>query len=420
MNIIQKTLRFALLAALTLSAACDDEQDTRFPYENVPLASHDVVLAEQDVFDVPIGIPGDYRVESDDPQVVAVAIADGAIRLTAGRIGSTMVRLSDDGMRRARMRVEVRKLYELTLEALPAGQEVLRLDNDGTAKELRILTGNGGYTARSSAPEAVEAEVVADPADETRFRLVLRGKANAEEVTVTLTDAKRKTATLAVRVTDPIRPIAFDTEGPLTGEYRYGETPARITFRITSGNGGYSVSSSNGEVAAATVSEGVVTLSVTGDGGTTITVFDSADESRSIDLWVPLNTDDPTPRISWDGYRACVTTPGASLRASAVTNPKHMYWDQSTDGGTDTYYVTFNGGWSNGLECVGAANRKPGLTTTLGGVTTTYNDSSSAVRLQSLKLVKQVMPATGQQRLYYVTFSTEDGREGFVVYSWTN
>ncbi|WP_418983202.1 hypothetical protein [Alistipes sp.] len=420
MKTFSRTLLSLAAAALCL-AACEEEADTSFRYENVPLESHDVVLAEQDVVDIAIGLPdGSYRVTSDDPAIVAAEIADGAIRLTAGKIGRTMVLLSDDGLRRARMQVEVKKLYELTLEALPAEQEELRLDNDGTPKELRILTGNGGYTAVSSDPEAVEARIVADPADERVCKLVLRGLSDAEGVTVRVTDAKRKTAAVAVRVTAPIRPILFDVQGPLTGEYRYGQTPAQITFRITSGNGGYRVLTSNAEVVTATLDAQVVTLTVQGDGGATITVTDAAEETHSIDLWVPLNTDDPTPRIAWDGYRACVSTAGASLRESIVTNPKHMYWDQLTDAGTDTYDVTFNGGWSNALECVGAANRKPGLTTTLGGVTTVYNDSNSPIRLQSLLLVKQVMPADGKPRLYYVTFSIADGREGFIVYSWTN
>lgn len=60
------------------------------------------------------------------------------------------------------------------------------------------------------------------------------------------------------------------------------------------------------------------------------------------------------------------------------------------------------------------------LTTSLGGVTTTCNDSNSPVRLQSLRLVRQMQPAAGNPRLYYVTFSTADGREGFIVYRWTN
>ena len=69
------------------------------------------------------------------------------ILLTGGDIGSTIVRLSDDSYNRALMTVEVRKLQELTLESLPEGVEVLRLDNDGVIlREMKILTGNGGYT----------------------------------------------------------------------------------------------------------------------------------------------------------------------------------------------------------------------------------------------------------------------------------
>ena len=64
-------------------------------------------------------------------------------------------------------------------------------------------------------------------------------------------------------------------------------------------------------------------------GGTTITVTDQEKESRSIDLWVPLNLDDPTPRIYWDGYRADINTVGVSSTGSDV------YKRQVLDVGTD-------------------------------------------------------------------------------------
>lgn len=409
----------ALLALLCANAGCGDEKDTHFDYVDVPLGSHDVVLAETDVVDVPIGIPGDsYRVASDDPEVVAAEIAGGAIRLTAGKIGRTMVRLSDDGFSRARMLVEVKKLYELTLEAIPGGLDVLRLDNDGTPKTLRILTGNGGYEAVSSAPESVVAEIAADPDAEGGSVLVLSGRADTDGATVTVTDAKGKSAKVAVRVTAPIRPVAFDVEGPLEGEYVYGGESAPVTFNITAGNGGYEVMSSNEGVAAASVDGTTVTLSIVGDGGTTITVLDRENESRSIELWVPLNTDDPTPRISWDGYRADISTPGVSVRSGYATK-KDMYWDHlREDGTTDTWYVFFNGGWVNGLECVKASNRNPKLEVTAGGVNTVYDDKTSAVGLSSFVLRKRIGNTGENPHIYFITFATADGRQGFIVHDW--
>lgn len=411
-----------LLSVLCMNTGCDDEKDTHYTYVNVPLGSHDVMLREQQTLDVAIGIPSSsYRVESDNPNVVTAELVDGAIRLTGVAVGTTMIHLSDDAYNRARMSVEVKKLFDLTLESIPGGLDVLRLDNDGSTKELKILTGNDGYTAVSSAPTAVGAMVVEDPDVAGGSKLVLTGLSNTDAATVTVTDSRGKTATVSVRVTNPLMPIIFDTNGPLTGEYVYQGTPEQLTFGITSGNGGYTVLSSNEGVATVALSGQTVTVTVVGDGAATITVLDREKESRSIDLWVPLNTDDPMPRISWDGYRADLSTPGTSVLAINVNNPKTMYWYQERDGGTtDSWYVTFNGGWSLGLECVGATNRKPGLEVTVDGVKTAYNDQNSEVRLTSLFLLKQITPIDEQQRIYFVTLKTDDGKEGFIVYPWNN
>lgn len=403
-----------------LVSGCGEESDLVYHYVNVPLGSHDVVMSEQDVVDVSIGLAGEnYRVTSDDPAVVTATVVGMSIRLEAGTVGKTMVRLSDDGFNRALMQVEVRQLYELSLETLPDGIDVLRLDNDGTAKTLKILTGNGGYTAASSDPEAVEASVEADPDVEGGFRLVLQGRSNATGVVVTVRDVKGKQAQITCRVTDPLVPVSFDVEGPFQGEYVYGSPSESVRFRIVTGNGGYAVSSTNEQVATARIEGETVELTIVGDGGTTITVLDQEHESRSIELWVPLNTEDPTARIYWDGYRADLSTPGVVNRSTFATK-KHIYWDQTNeDGSVDTRYLSFNGIWSDGLECVGAFNRSPILETTIGGVTTTYNDQDSEIRLTSLQLVKRIgISNSSPQHIYYFTFSTDDGRQGFLVQDW--
>lgn len=239
------------LALLCLMTGCENDKDVYYPYVNVPLTTHNPVLVEGEVLHIGIGLDGvNYRVESDNEDVVTAEVVGNEILLTGSDIGSTIVRLSDDSYNRALMTVEVRKLQELTLESLPEGVEVLRLDNDGVIlREMKILTGNGGYTVKSL----------------------------------------------------------------------------------------------NEGVATVAISGTTVTVTVVGDGGTTITVTDQEKESRSIDLWVPLNLDDPTPRIYWDGYRADINTAGVSSTGSYAT-PKDMYWYQQNGEVKDTYYVYFNGG----------------------------------------------------------------------------
>lgn len=303
------------LALLCLMTGCENDKDVYYPYVNVPLTTHNPVLVEGEVLHIGIGLDGvNYRVESDNEDVVTAEVVGNEILLTGGDIGSTIVRLSDDSYNRVLMTVEVRKLQELTLESFPEGVEVLRLDNDGVIlREMKILTGNGGYTVTNSAPEAISAEIVEDPDVTGGYKLILGGKANVDQATITVTDSRNKSATLKVRVTNPIRPVLFDKEGTLEGEYVYEGTPQQISFNITSGNGGYTVKSLNEGVATVAISGTTVTVTVVGDGGTTITVTDQEKESRSIDLWVPLNLDDPTPRIYWDGYRADINTVGVPV-----------------------------------------------------------------------------------------------------------
>nr|WP_044653443.1 hypothetical protein [Bacteroides acidifaciens] len=409
------------LALLCLMTGCENDKDVYYPYVNVPLTTHNPVLVEGEVLHIGIGLDGvNYRVESDNEAVVTAEVVGNEILLTGGDIGSTIVRLSDDSYNRALMTVEVRKLQELTLESLPEGVEVLRLDNDGVIlREMKILTGNGGYTVTNSAPEAINAEIVEDPDVTGGYKLVLGGKANVDQATITVTDSRNKSATLKVRVTNPIRPVLFDKEGTLEGEYVYEGTPQQISFNITSGNGGYTVKSLNEGVATVAVSGTTVTVTVVGDGGTTITVTDQEKESRSIDLWVPLNLDDPTPRIYWDGYRADINTARVASTGSYAT-PKDMYWYQQNGEVKDTYYVYFNGGWANNLNCVNAANRNPKFETTINDTKTSYTDkAASAVKLTEFILEKRIGTGpTSHPHIYFISLKTEDGKRGFIVHRW--
>lgn len=404
-----------------LMGGCENDEDMYFPYVNVPLTTHNPVLVEGEILHVGIGQDGvNYRAVSDNKDIVTAEVVGNEIVLTGGAIGSTMVRLFDDSNNRALLMVEVRKLQELTFESLPEGIDILRLDNDGIiVRELKILTGNGGYTLTNSAPEAITAEIVEDADVSGGYKLVLSGKANVEQATITVTDVRNQSATLKVRVTNPIRPVSFDVSGTLEGEYVYEGVPQQISFNITSGNGGYVVKSLNESVATVAISGETVTVTIMGDGGTTITVTDQEKESCSIDLWVPLNLDDPTPRISWDGYRADINTPGTSIDGAYATK-KDMYWHQQHGDMKDTYYIFFNGGWADNLNCVGVANRNPKLETTINEVTISYDDKASSVnKLKEFKLEKRIGTGpTSHPHIYFISFVTEDGKRGFIVHRW--
>lgn len=414
MKLWKTSIQILIAISCWAGMGCSEDQDTHFSYVNVPLSSHDVVLSEQDVFDVTIGLPGvNYRVKSDDPEIVTAVVADDVIRLTAGKIGSTMVHLSDDGYNRARMIVTVKQLYDLVLESIPGQTGVLRLDNDGSVKNLKILSGNGGYEAYSSAPESVEASIIQDPESTDGWLLSLKGKSNIEEAEITVRDCKQKSVTIKVSVTDPLAPLVLDVEGEITGTYNYGGELETKEIHILSGNGDYRVESNNPKVASVSLEGETIHLTIVGDGAATLSVYDRMNEQAQVRLSVPMNTDDPTPRISWDDYRADLTIPETVSRGSYATT-KHMYWDH----GKDSWHVSFNGGWADNLECVNATNRKPLLEVTTDGQTVMYDDKTSEIALTSLYLQKRVGDNGKESHIYYISFQTADGHKGFIVHDW--
>lgn len=408
MKLWKTSIQILIAISCWAGMGCSEDQDTHFSYVNVPLSSHDVVLSEQDVFDVTIGLPGvNYRVKSDDPEIVTAIVADDVIRLTAGKIGSTMVHLSDDGYNRARMIVTVKQLYDLVLESIPGQTGVLRLDNDGSVKNLKILSGNGGYEAYSSAPESVEASIIQDPESTDGWLLSLKGKSNIEEAEITVRDCKQKSTTVKVSVTDPLVPLVLDVEGEITGTYNYGGELETKEIHILSGNGEYQVETSNSGVATVSIDDKTILVTIIGDGFVTLFVSDSQGERTQVRLSVPLNTEDPTPRFVWDDYRADLAVPGTASKGTYAST-KHMYWDH----GNNSWYVSFNGLWSEGFECVNA-NRKALVKTTIDGETTTYDEKNALTSLYLLKRLKDNV-----YDIYYITFRTADGHSGFIVHDW--
>lgn len=418
MKLWKTSIQILIAISCWAGMGCSEDQDTHFSYVNVPLSSHDVVLSEQDVFDVTIGLPGvNYRVKSDDPEIVTAIVADDVIRLTAGKIGSTMVHLSDDGYNRARMIVTVKQLYDLVLESIPGQTGVLRLDNDGSVKNLKILSGNGGYEAYSSAPESVEASIIQDPESTDGWLLSLKGKSNIEESEITVRDCKQKSVTIKVSVTDPLAPLVLDVEGEITGTYNYGGELETKEIHILSGNGDYRVESNNPKVASVSLEGETILLTIVGDGAATLSVYDRMNEQAQVRLSVPVNTEDMTPRFAWDDYRADLSTPGA-VSEGTYGSDKDFYWKQIDEKDTNSWHFHFFGGWLTGRECVTYLNNKAFIEVTIDGVTTLYDCNKSDVRLKSFFMLYRYGDTGRNPHIYYVTFETMDGHKGFIVHDW--
>ncbi|MCD8174142.1 MAG: hypothetical protein LUD76_11940 [Alistipes sp.] len=168
---------------------------------------------------------------------------------------------------------------ELVLSATSAAVKV-----GGVASDVEITEGNGKYVVESSDEKVCVVTVSGSV-------LSLRGMSEGT-ATVTVTDAKNKTANLAVTVSAQVdEPVRIKLE-------RYGsgmDIYARDRVRIISGNGGYSLTSGDIDIVEAALDDDTVILYGHSVGETTVEVTDSEGQQCTIEVTVkdrqyPLST----------------------------------------------------------------------------------------------------------------------------------
>ena len=123
---------------------------------------------------------------------------------------------------------------------------------------IKITDGNGGYTAKSSDEKTVKASVSSDVIS---IQAIKEGS-----TTVIVSDAKSKTATITVNVW---KSITLDKKEVTL---KKGE---RSTVTIQAGEGQYTATSQDANIASATISNSIITIEAIKKGETTITVTDS-------------------------------------------------------------------------------------------------------------------------------------------------
>ena len=151
--------------------------------------------------------------------------------------------------------------------------EALTINLDETAEgSFRITQGNGNYKVTSSNPEVATAIV---SGDEVKVTGLQYGNA-----TLTITDWAKQSSSVKV-VVDQEQELAMKTSS--TSMF-FGESK---TLEVYSGNGGYSITSSDGAVATATISEdGKVNITAITPGTATLTVKDKRNKTAEISVKV--------------------------------------------------------------------------------------------------------------------------------------
>lgn len=137
-----------------------------------------------------------------------------------------------------------------------------------------IISGNGNYKATSSPTDIVTALVNAEK--EINVTALKKGT-----TTITVTDGKEKSATIAVTVEAGIVELKLEKNSI---EIEEGKS---TTVKITSGNGGYQVSTSpEGIVTALVNEENEISVTALKKGTTTITITDGKKKSATIAITV--------------------------------------------------------------------------------------------------------------------------------------
>ncbi len=216
---------------------------------------------------------GGYKL-SDFDKTIATATLKGEnkIEIKAVGKGETTITVKDKKGKTAEIKVTVteEKVFEIKVESTSANLKV------GGSETLSITSGNGDY--KVSSDDTSVATVTLKGEDKIEIKAVKKG-----ETTITVKDKKGKTATITVTVKE--EQVVEITVEKSSVSMKVGE---KKMLSITSGNGGYTASSSDPNVAAAEVQNGnMVEITAVSKGGpVTITVKDKKGKTAKITVTV--------------------------------------------------------------------------------------------------------------------------------------
>lgn len=215
---------------------------------------------------------GQYSIRNSNPDAVSANILNNAVEIKALQPGEATITVIDDvSNQTVSFTVTVaKKLVNLVLSTYdPITLQV----NAGVT--FTIESGNGNYTVKSS-DEAVATANLRDNYIDVRG--VAPGTA-----TITVTDVESgQTASIQVTVAKKLVNLVLSTYDPITLDVNAG-----VTFSIESGNGNYTVKSSDNTVATVNLRDNYVDVHGVAPGTATITVTDvESGQTASIQVTV--------------------------------------------------------------------------------------------------------------------------------------
>lgn len=267
---MRKNLIYVLLGILTLTfnliACSEDKEDDQMPAAELKIDNSSVTLLQNDEISVDINSGnGDYYTKVIDEKIATATVVNNQIVIkSTGEIGETYVIVIDGRKKSSKIRVQVAKLWELTVDnstpELFIGEQAL----------IKIETGNGGYK--------VEIE---EGGEEFISLGVLNGQVFTVKAlkygTAKLIITDKKDQSLEITVTVKIVELEFDKY-----ELAINEPQLESKIKILGGNGNYKFSYDQDGIAEARIENNEIIIKGLKAGSCVITVTDAQNESKEI------------------------------------------------------------------------------------------------------------------------------------------
>lgn len=312
---MKRKLSFLFLSALTIpffmvSCSDDKEEQEVNPATDLIVDNNSVTLLQGDEITVSITSGnGDYYVKPFDESVATATINGNKVTIKAtensqleenNRLETTV--LVVDGRKRvARIRVQVAKLWNLTVDAPEEGFDLFI----GEKRLVKILTGNGDYQV--SIPEGADKFLEVGELSGQVIPLTAKFETGDDPVNVTITDKKGKTIILPVVVN--IVDLTLKSN-----EATFAEPDAESQYiSIEKGNGGYSFTYQVGDsepttdatIVDATEKENLITLKPKARGDVKVIVTDQKGSVEEIAVKVnpyEIKLENNVTSLSMNGF----------------------------------------------------------------------------------------------------------------------
>lgn len=312
---MKRKLSFLFLSALTIpffmgSCSDDKEEQEVKPATDLVVDNNSVTLLQGDEITVSITSGnGDYYVKPFDESVATATINGNKVTIKAtensqleenNRVETTI--LVVDGRKKvARVKVQVAKLWDLTVDAPEEGFDLFI----GEKRLVKILTGNGDY--QISIPEGADKFLEVGELSGQVIPLTAKFETGTDPVNITITDKKDKTITIPVVVN--IVDLTLKSN-----EATFDEPDAESQYiTIEKGNGGYSFTyqvedgepTADATIVEATEKENLITLKPKARGDVKVIVTDQKGSVEEIAVKVnpyEIKLEDNATSLTIDGF----------------------------------------------------------------------------------------------------------------------